>query len=104
MRYGYCPIQKRVVPVHEIQRESKALDLFIQDEMPETRHPVTGEYFTSKSKFRAVTRALGYEEIGNDYDRGYEPGKRLERAAREFEQRKKEVFIQNYNKHRTYGR
>jgi len=104
MRYGYCPIAKKVVPVHEIQRESKAIDLHIQDEMAPTRHPVTGEYFTSKSKFRATTRALGYEEVGNDYDRGYEPEKRLECAAREFEQRKKEVFIQNYNKYRNYGR
>lgn len=35
------------------------------DEMPPTVHPVTGEVFTSKKKFRAATKATGYEEIGD---------------------------------------
>lgn len=37
-----------------------------QDSMEPTKHPITGEIFTSKSKFREVTRAHGYIEIGNE--------------------------------------
>lgn len=104
MRYGYCPVKKQVVPVHEIQREAKALDLYIQDEMAPTRHPVTGEVFTSKSKFREVTRALGFEEIGNDYDSGYEPERKLERESEAFRQKFKQHLIDNYNRIRHYER
>lgn len=38
----------------------------IRDEMPATRHMATGEYFTSKAKFRQQTRASGCVEAGND--------------------------------------
>ncbi len=46
---------------------------FIQDEMEPTKHPLTGEYYTSKAKFREVTKAHGYEEVGTAYENGYEP-------------------------------
>lgn len=36
------------------------------DTMEPTQHPCTGEYFTSKAKFRAVTKAHGCVEVGND--------------------------------------
>lgn len=104
MRYGYCSVQKKVVPVDQIQRETKALDLYIQDEMPPTRHPVTGEVFTSKAKFREVTRALGFEEVGNDYDNGYEPERKLERETQAFRQKFKQHLIENYNRIRDYER
>ncbi len=38
----------------------------ISDEMAETRHMATGEYFTSKAKFRQATRAAGCCEVGNE--------------------------------------
>lgn len=77
--YQYCKIQKKVVPVEEVMHDATASTQFIIDEMPPTKHPITGEVFTSKTKFRAVTKAHGYEEVGTAYDHGFEPGER-ERA------------------------
>lgn len=45
----------------------------LNDEMPATQHPLTGEVFTSKTKFRAVTKAHGYEEVGTAYENGWRP-------------------------------
>jgi hypothetical protein len=61
-----------------------AIDLFSSDEMPPTRHPVTGEMYTSKSRFRARTKELGYEEVGTAYANGWEPkGDGAEKRLRE---------------------
>lgn len=38
----------------------------IRDEMEPTKHMATGEYFTSKAKFRQRTRDMGCVEVGND--------------------------------------
>lgn len=38
----------------------------ISDEMEATRHMATGEYLTSKAKFRQATRAAGCIEIGTE--------------------------------------
>ena len=38
----------------------------ISDTMPETRHMADGKYYSSKSKFREVTKAHGCIEMGND--------------------------------------
>lgn len=40
--------------------------MVITDEMPATKHMADGEFYTSKRKFRAVTRAHGCVEVGND--------------------------------------
>ena len=40
--------------------------MVIADEMPATQHMADGEIYTSKSRFRAVTRAHGCIEVGND--------------------------------------
>lgn len=40
--------------------------MVITDEMPPTLHMADGETYTSKHKFRAVTRAHGCVEVGND--------------------------------------
>ena len=74
--YKYCKVQKKVVPIEEAISDVEAHTQFMIDEMPATRHPITGEYFTSKTKFRAVTKAHGYEEVGTAYDHGFEPGER----------------------------
>lgn len=42
---------------------------YIQDEMEALKHPATGEYYTSKSKFRAKTRELGLEECYGEEDK-----------------------------------
>lgn len=49
--------------------------MFIRDEMPETEHPCTGQVLTSKSSFRAVTKAHGCIEVGNDPARFKTPSK-----------------------------
>ncbi len=36
------------------------------DTMDAVQHPCTGEYLTSKSRFREVTRAHGCVEVGNE--------------------------------------
>jgi len=38
----------------------------VSDTMTPLRHPITGKMMDSKSAFRAVTRAHGCTEIGND--------------------------------------
>jgi len=38
----------------------------ISDDMDALRHPVTGKMSESKSAFRAMTRAAGCRELGND--------------------------------------
>jgi len=38
----------------------------ISDEMPATRHMADNRLYTSKSKFRATTRAHGCVEVGNE--------------------------------------
>jgi hypothetical protein len=47
-------------------RSSLAAPTVIADEMPATRHMADGNVYTSKRKFRTVTRAHGCIEVGND--------------------------------------
>ena len=72
--YQWCHQQQAVVPIEAIHRERKAIDLFIQDEMPETRNPLNpNQVFTSKSKLRKAYKAAGAVEVGDAYDKGYIP-------------------------------
>lgn len=72
--FQWCPKQQTVVPIEKVYRERKAIDLFIQDEMPETRNPLNPkEVYTSKSKLRAAYKAAGVIEVGDAYERGYIP-------------------------------
>jgi hypothetical protein len=41
-------------------------NMVISDTMNAMRHPATGKLMDSKSRFRAVTRAHGCVEVGND--------------------------------------
>lgn len=41
----------------------------ISDTMAGMRHPITGKLMDSKSQFRAVTRAHGCVEVGNEVQR-----------------------------------
>jgi hypothetical protein len=87
--FKYCKATKTVLPI----AEARALDAqneentklasvshgFIQDEMEPTKHPIDGKYYTSKAKFRTVTRAHGYDEVGTAYDNGFNPEKQAEK-------------------------
>lgn len=73
--YQWCPVQQAVVERSQvlIPLPANVAHGFIQDEMAATKHPIDGRYYTSKAKFRAVTNAHGYEEIGTAYENGYDP-------------------------------
>lgn len=97
--FQWCPVQKKVVPIEEVVRErgTWARDLFIQDEMEPTRNPLNPkEVYTSKSKLRAAYRAAGVEEVGDSYERGYNPEKRSEQTATELARKLKEKIIDRY--------
>lgn len=46
-------------------RSSLPCPMMISDTMDPTEH-VDGKFYTSKSQYRAVTKASGYIEVGND--------------------------------------
>lgn len=80
--FQWCAVQEKVVPVEQVQVRvhANARHMFINDEMPPTRNPLNPkEIYTSKSKLRAAYRAAGAVEVGDAYDRGYDPGKDSER-------------------------
>jgi hypothetical protein len=47
-------------------RSALAAPMLIADEMPATQHMADGKFYTSKRRFRTVTRAHGCIEVGND--------------------------------------
>lgn len=51
--------------VAQAPRSSLPFPNIISDEMPPTEQ-VDGRFYTSKAKFRAVGRALGLTEVGNE--------------------------------------
>lgn len=55
----------RRVKVERVQRSDLPFPMVISDEMPETEH-LDGNFYTSKRRFREVTRAHGCIEIGNE--------------------------------------
>lgn len=48
-----------------IQRSDLPCPMLISDEMPACEH-VDGKFYSSKSAYRAVTRANGLTEVGNE--------------------------------------
>lgn len=54
----------------EYVEEVKVVDAptIITDEMPALKHMANSKYYTSKRKFRDVTRAMGFEEVGDQVD------------------------------------
>ena len=101
--FQYCPVQQKVVPIEEVKREyqSKARDLFIQDEMEPTRNPLNPkEIYTSKSKLRAAYKAAGAIEVGDAYDRGYIPDRESGASADKLVNKMKQQIIERYK----YGR
>ena len=90
-RMKWCKVQQKMVKAGDelVEVLASVAHGFIQDEMKATLHPVDGKYYTSQSKFRAVTKAHGYEEVGTAYENGYEPEKEADEAIR---QHSKNVF------------
>jgi hypothetical protein len=75
---GWCPKKKKVVPINEIERDETKLarNYYTTDEMPPTRNPLNSrEIFTSKSALRRRYTEAGAVEIGDAYERGYDPEK-----------------------------
>lgn len=62
-------------PQAEKARSDLPIPMFIRDEMSETEHPCDGRSYTSKSAFRAVTKAHGCIEVGTDPARFQTPSK-----------------------------
>ena len=79
--YQWCAVQEKVVPVEEVmvRVHANAAHCFIHDELPPTRNPLNPkEIYTSKSKLRAAYRAAGAEEVGTEFERGYNPDRHAE--------------------------
>lgn len=57
-----APVKKRLVS----KRSDLPAPMLIGDEMPPTQHQCNGEILTSKAAFRAITKAHGCVEVGND--------------------------------------
>lgn len=64
--------QLQTAPQQQPARADLACPMFISDAMPPTEH-VDGKFYESKSAFRAITKARGYVEIGNDPARFNKP-------------------------------
>jgi hypothetical protein len=97
--FQYCHVQKKVVPVEEVQRraQSNARDLFIQDEMEPTRNPLNPkEIYTSKSKLRAAYKAAGAIEVGDSYERGYKSDRESGASERQLVDKLKNTMIDRY--------
>lgn len=65
-RQVYVMREGKLVPIEEAgprYGQPNKAHYVSQDTMPPTEHPLTGEVFESKSAFRAVTKAHGYEEV-----------------------------------------
>lgn len=76
------------------KRERKAGDLYIQDEMPATKHPMDGKYYTSQKKFRETTKAFGMVEVGDAYDRGYDPAVEMQKEKEKVINRQWNEFVE----------
>lgn len=55
-------------------RSSLPVPMIISDSMPDAEH-VDGKFYSSKSAYRAVTKARGLVEVGNDSGRFRRPDK-----------------------------
>jgi hypothetical protein len=80
MRNGRLVDRARAAPLHTANEAVQV----IRDEMDATRHMATGEYFTSKQKFRQRTRDVGCVEVGDQTETLLRPRKpiTLSRAGR----------------------
>jgi len=98
--FQWCHIQQKVVPVEEVmvRVHANASHMFIHDEMPPTRNPLNPkEIYTSKSKLRAAYKAAGAVEVGDAYDRGYDPSKEVQYRERKLFEKMQTNFRERLN-------
>jgi len=99
--FQYCHVQKKVVPIEEVCRpeaERNASHYVITDEMDPVRNPLNPkEVFTSKRKLREVYRAAGAVEVGDAYERGYDPGRNREQREKQLVQGLMQQVRERYN-------
>lgn len=75
MKYGWVANDRGGQTWRRLDREpprarsSLPVPYIASDVMDETEHPCDGKHYTSKAQFRAVTRANGCIEVGNDPQR-----------------------------------
>lgn len=58
-------VRERAAPTPVARAHGLAVPMVITDTMDPVEH-VDGKFYTSKSEYRAVTKAHGYVEVGND--------------------------------------
>lgn len=83
--YQWCPTQRKVVPIEEVLvKTQQSTHHIITDEMAPVRNPLNSkEIFTSKRKLREAYRAAGAIEIGDAYERGYNPQRNTEASQKQ---------------------
>lgn len=59
-------IRKDEAPSLDVARSGMPAPMLALDGMEPTQHPADGQHYTSKAKFREVTRANQMIEVGND--------------------------------------
>lgn len=108
-RWIYCQVQKKVVPYGQHKHKTANMTLanvahgYIPDEMGATKHPVNKKHYTSKSKFRAETKAHGREEVGTAYENGYDPFVEAEKEReRKYAKERRELLREHLNSERIY--
>lgn len=74
-------IKRYSPPDVPVARSDLPCPMIASDTMPPTQH-VDGRHYTSKSQYRAITKARGYVEVGDDPARHIRPPKpKPDRAA-----------------------
>lgn len=98
--YQRDPSTGQIVHVSEIKRvvHAEAAHGIINDEMPPTMHPKDGKYYTSKAAFRATTAAHGCVEVGDAFDKGYDPTKHYEEEKKKVIDKQWDEFIERVYK------
>ncbi len=85
--YIFDKESQKMVDVEEYRPKStETYHTVIEDTMKPALHPCTGEVIDSKRKFRAITKAHGCEEVGNErldyYKDRSRPDPKVEREMR----------------------
>lgn len=73
------PDTEQMETLYSENGEAKTLHFIIGDEIEPVLHPVDGQYYTSKSAIRQVTRAAGLEEVGGSLPLKNPEPKRVEK-------------------------
>jgi hypothetical protein len=89
-------------PSNKFDTEGKSSAYVINDSMDEIKSPINPKLrFSSKRDYYNHIRQSGYEIVGNEYERGYDPGKIRER---EIEQRVDAKIKQNLIDRMIHGK